>query len=66
MWQTIKELSKELCIPERTMHRHATRMVELGEWEFRLRKEPKHLTREFRKRINENHKENHKRSRKVS
>ena len=50
MWQTIKEISKETHIPERTMRTHASKMVGSGEWEMRLRKEPHHWVAEYRKR----------------
>ncbi|KAF0146537.1 MAG: hypothetical protein FD143_3335 [Ignavibacteria bacterium] len=49
MWQTIKELSKELGIPERTMLRTAKDMVEKGEWEYRYRGGTNPVAKEYKR-----------------
>lgn len=48
-WQTIKEISEETGISERSVFRLADKMVRQGEWEFRLRKLPRHWAKEYRR-----------------
>lgn len=51
MWQTIKEIAKEMGMSESTALRLANKMVEQGEWEYRFRKEPNHYPKEYRRKI---------------
>jgi len=49
IWKTARELAKELGYSDRQMRDICRSMVEKGVWEFRLRKEPHHRTREYRR-----------------
>jgi hypothetical protein len=49
MWQTVKEIALQSAISERSAFRLADKMMRLGEWEYRFRKESNHWTREYRR-----------------
>lgn len=48
-WKTAKELAKELCLSTRQVRDIALKMVEDGVWEYRIRKEYCHNTKEYRR-----------------